>query len=98
MSEDCKHPEVDNRWNLEISRLAQVLDKTIDPDDPRLTTVKDLFPVFENLLQADPKALMRLSEVNLDPENPQLLDAFNKGKVISSSMLLLSLIKTHLKG
>lgn len=97
MPEDCKQPEVDRRWHLEISRLAQVLDMTIDPDDPRLSAVKDLFPVFEHLLQADPKALMKLSEVNLDPENPHLLDAFNKGRVISSSMLLLSLIKSHLE-
>ena len=97
MSDNTEQLDIDGRWNLEITRLGQALNAQIDPNDPRLQPVKRLFPIFEHLMQADPKEFMQLKEVNLDPNNPELVDAFNKGRVINSSMLLLSLIKNHLE-
>lgn len=97
MPENTEQLDLEGRWNLEIPRLGEALGRQIDPADPRLQPVKRLFPVFEHLMQADPKEFMQLSEVDLDPNNPQLVDAFNKGRVINSSMILLSLIKNHLE-
>lgn len=97
MPDNAEQLDLDGRWNLEIARLGEALGRKIIPADPRLQPVKRLFPIFEHLMQADPKEFMKLNEVNLDPNNPELVDAFNKGRVINSSMLLLSLIKNHLE-
>ncbi len=84
------------RWEREIARLAEVLSMEIDPDDERLVPVKRLFPVFEKLSQADPKELMQHADVKLDVENPDIVEAYNKGRIMTASMLLLSLIQSHL--
>ncbi len=97
MTDNTEGLDLDGRWTLELSRLSAVLGSQVDPNDPRLQPVKQLFPVFEYLLQVDPKEFMQLAEVNLDPNKPEIVDAFDKGRVINSSMLLLSLIKNHLE-
>jgi len=88
--------DLDFRWEREIARLAEVLSMKIDPDDERLEPVKRLFPVFEKMTQADPKELMGHADVKLDVENPDIVEAYNKGRIMTASMILLSLIQSHL--
>lgn len=88
--------ETDFRWQRELARLSEVLGMQIDPDDSRLAPVKRLFPLFERLSQADPKELMKHADVKLDIENPAIVEAYNKGRIMTASMILLTLIQNHL--
>lgn len=95
---DSSNPnDLNFRWEREIARLAEVLSMKIDPDDERLVPVKRLFPAFEKMTQADPKELMKHADVKLDIENPAIVEAYNKGSIMTASMILLSLIQSHLR-
>ncbi len=96
MPEHQEQLSIDERWKMEISRLAETLDMEIDPEDQRISSIKQVFPVFEHFMRSDPTGLMQIPDVNLDPTDSTIVDAFNKGRLITSSMLLLSLIRNQL--
>ena len=87
---------INHRWEREIARLSEVLGMEIDPDDGKLAPVKRIFPLFERLSQADPKELMQHADIKMDIDNPEVVEAFNKGRIMTASMILLTLIQNHL--
>lgn len=96
MFDNTLQQQTDLRWQREIARLSDVLGMQIDPDDTRLAPIRKIFPLFERMTQTDPKEMMRHADTTLDAENPAIVEAYNKGRIMATSMVLLTLIQSHL--